>query len=235
MTVYGQPYDGILLVIAIIWFILTGYVLYLVAKTKLTHVEKFRRRFALGILLILGAFSTFIITRDVLTLPEAITTISEIVVAFIVISAQIAFLSALFELDKYIDSVISIGMERRKLIVGLCAIPLPIVFFLLSLVLQEFSLLFVFTPFPYYVFYYICFYCIVLDQELKPLKIRMMGYFASGFGLATLGQVLQMLNINEGLKWVLYDFFHFLFFVFLILGYINFKNRIKQIQESLTQ
>ena len=238
MTWYGPPYDGILIVEAIIWFILTGYVLYLVGKTKLTHVEKFRKRFALGIVLILVSFSTLIVTRDLLTLPEAMNSISQVVVVLILISAQIAFLSALFDLDKYIDSIINIGMKRRKLIVALCAIPPPIVFFLLSISADMEFLTFIviaFTPFIYYIFYYICFFCVVIDREMISLKIRMMFYFAWGFGFATMAQFLQVqfLNLSEGLVLVLYDLFYLMMLVFLIVGYIDFKNRIKQIQENM--
>ena len=71
---------------------------------------------------------------------------------------------------------------------------------------------------------------------MKDIKINMMAFFGVGFMFQAVNQILSLFQDliifllgNDGLYWTLFQLYYILLITFLIAGYLNFKNRIKNV------
>ncbi|MHA1382896.1 MAG: hypothetical protein ACTSR3_03960 [Candidatus Helarchaeota archaeon] len=63
----------------------------------------------------------------------------------------------------------------------------------------------------------------------------MMGFFGTGFMFVTAAQILGIFYamLNEAFYWIIFNLLYLLLALFLIIGYIDFKNRIVQINTDI--
>ncbi|MFX1449665.1 MAG: hypothetical protein ACFFCM_02410 [Promethearchaeota archaeon] len=240
MTNYGAGWNEIIITQVIIWFILIGYLINLTVKTKLTHVDEFRQKFIAGIFVLLISSSVFVITQHFFTLSEDFLNFINIFILIGVITSSLLIILGLFRLDEYIYSLIGVQNKLSKLKIFLISIPAPVAVFFIEIllrgVLMSEIVMRVVLLMTYIIFYFVFIYTFFLHKEIKEIKINMMAFFGVGFMFQALNQILAIFQDviihdlgNDGLYWVLFQLYYILLLTFLIFGYLNFKNRIKNV------
>ena len=235
MTDYGPLWNELILLEAIIFFILIGYLIYLTIKTKLTHVEEFRRNFLTGVFIFLIIAAYFVVTQHFLTLEQGILNIMNIfgLIGLIISSALIIF--GLFKLDEYIYSIIGVEKKTSKSKILLFSIPSPVIVYIINLIVMvDYSSVMVLHIMlvVYIIYYFIFIYTFFIHKEMKDIEINMMGYFGTGFLCQAINQVVGLFNemLTDGPYYFLFQLFYVLLMVFLVAGYLNFKKRISKIK-----
>lgn len=227
----------------VVWFILIGFLIYLILKTQLTHIKDFRNRFGAGILVLLFTTTIFSIARRLVSLtPEATDLFYVLLYIFEEISMLI-ILSGTFKLEEYIYSIVGTQERTKKLNILFASLPGPIFVFILNIFVVTGSngigftqLLMDIVGLPVYItFYFISIYCFIIHRDMKLLKIDMMMLFGIGFIMLIAVQILSLFVnvIDEGLFWVIFTNLYIAMIILLIVGYLNFKNQIRNKAESL--
>ncbi len=240
MTNYGDPWNLIILVEVIIWFLSIGYMIYLAVKTKLTHVDEFRQKFVAGIFILFISSSIFVITQHLFTLTEDFMNIVSIFILIGVMTSSTLIILALFRMDEYIYSLIGLKKKMSKFNILLLSLPGPVTVFLIDFIIRGILisdlLIRIVLLLTYVIFYFISFYTFFLHKEMKDININMMAFFGIGFLFQALNQPLAIFQAqiefvygNDGLYWVIFQLYYILLITFLIAGYLNFKNRIKHV------
>ena len=206
-------------------------------KTKLTHVDEFRKNFIRGLLILVGAAALFAITQFLLTFSEEMYLIIQPIILITLFTATIMIINGLFKLDEYLNSIIGSEQKNRKLISLIGGLAVPGIIFSIQLLLIELTDLvtYIATLLTYILFYFIFFYSLFLHQNMKELKTSMMLQFGVGFLILNVPQLLGFFEglTDTGLYWIIFQSCYIAFIICLIVGYWNFKNRINKIQESV--
>ncbi|MHA1378059.1 MAG: hypothetical protein ACTSRG_06730 [Candidatus Helarchaeota archaeon] len=248
--------NGILVIIyttgIIIWFGLVGYLIFLAFFTKLTHVDEFRKRFLAGIFLLLAAGAILTLTSTFLPNMNSINiALIGLSITSVLVISNILIIIGLNKLDDYIYSMIGLEKTNIKMKLLLVSFPPPIIVLLIDFILSggnSTKILMNSIFLPYNIMYcFIALYCFFLHHEMQGLKINMMLYFGIGFLVEYLIQVLTVFspildpfnyNIFASLMElfmpvmdllvynILINLFSIANVIFLILGFVNFKNRV---------
>ena len=240
---FGPEITLILVIITILGSACVCYLIYLILKTKLTHIDQFRKNFARGFLLVLVVAVPIFVIINIFTLTaELFNLLTAVGFLFMCISISIV-LYGLSKLNDYIKSIIVYEKERNIIpIASLASLPVPIALFIYSwsigTITLEISIFALHVTSAAYTFalFYSAIYCYFTHQLLKDFKIRMILYSGIGIAFLIIPQILMHFNHLLGFR------IHMMVFaacclcaiVFLIIGYRNFRNRMKEIQESLT-
>lgn len=239
MTNYGAGWNLIIIAEVIFWFILIGYLIYLTVKTKLTYVDEFRQKFIMGIFVLLISSSVFAVAQHFFTLTEDFFMILSIFILIGVIISSSLIIIGLFSLDNYIYSLIGVEKQINKYKILLFSIPGPVIVFIIDILIRGISnlLMSIVLLLTYIIYYFVFIYTLFLHQEMRDIKINMMLFFGIGFSFQVLNQILSIfqetINIvlgGDGLYWTLFQLYYILLMIFLIIGYLNFKNRMKNMQ-----
>ncbi len=223
----------------IIWACLFIALFIIIIKTKLTHVEGFRKNFLIGVILLLLASSVWVIfLRFFFHLYYQLINLVNLIMAVFFITSAYFLIRGLLKLNNYLDSIIGTKEKRnnlRALIISIIIAAIYQVYYVLvsGLTFAIFTniilMLAIFTS-----QLYISIYSFYLHPNFKDLKINMMLYFGIGFLflvlILTFGQIFAL---NVSLNFTSINFSFLAFQSFLILGYVDFKNRISKIKAEI--
>lgn len=221
------------------WFLFIIILCYLVIKNKLTYIEEFRRRWILGLIIYLITVSIHIIFQYIFQFNEQFYLMLDMFILFGAVAAFLLIISGLFKLSDYLSSMIDLEGNRNRRNALLFSIIPSIGLFIegmlvRGLIMQEFflSIILLITSIAYF---YVAIYSYYLHRELNVMKINMMFYFATGFLFNDVDQFLTVFygTLDQGLYWVIHNSFAIIMVVFLVIGYLNFKNRIQNINKMI--
>ncbi len=239
MAAFGTLFTPIIYIQSIMWFGFIVILSYLVIKNKLTYIEQFRRRWLIGLIFYLIAVSIHIIFHYIFQFSEQFYNVLDMIILMGAVVAFLLIISGLVELSNYLSSIIDLeGIKNRRNTFIISLIPSAGIFilnlFIRGLIIEQFflSLVLLVTSLCYF---YAAIYSYYLDRELKIMKINMMVYFATGFLLNDVDQFLTIFwgYIDQGLYWVIHNSFAIIMVIFLVIGYLNFKNRIQNINKMI--
>ena len=223
-------------VLMVLWSILFINLISLIIRTKLTYVEGFRKNFLAGIILLLIQSATYIVVlygfSDFFFL-ESVNFMS-INVVTILISAGLV-IRGLTNLNNYLDSIIGGKEERSYLKTLIISVILSVINLIVIIFMPGFHptsiTLYIAVTIMVIFHLYISISSFYLHQDLKDLKINMMLYFGIGYLFLTPMLLLtRFLQHDWALFYMSLNYFYLVFITFLIIGYLNFKNRIVKIQ-----
>lgn len=228
---------------SIILIALVVCLLFISIKTKLTHVDKFRQNFVAGIFIYFASAMTVIILSIWLLyiLPEPIYNLLDISTIIGVIIAYFLIIRGLFILNSYLSSLIDYNEQNYKRISIIIAFLASGTIFITNLIILKFDPANMGLIIPFFGLgigqFFIFIYCFFLHREIKVLKINMMAYFGTGFMFLTVHlslSTLYNLGIIPYIIWfsIILGLCNNLMIIFLILGYLNFKNRIDKISSA---
>ncbi|MFX1452373.1 MAG: hypothetical protein ACFFCM_16155 [Promethearchaeota archaeon] len=240
MTSNGIIIDSILYTQTIIGFILIGCLILLVKTTKLTYIDGFRQKLVSGLYVFLGAISIFFIVRYYVGLTADYNSILLSIVSVIGVFFVLLTMLGILKLKEYISSLIDFKQKNLVIFSFLIGASLSIILNFIKIILQPeiistfSSILFYLLIFPILmgVFYFSAFYCFFLHREIKTIKINIMVYFGFGFlCIAFISVPSMFFDIKyDIIYWIIINFCLVGLIVFFIFGYLNFKNRIKNLK-----
>ena len=240
---FGPEITYTLIIILTIGSACVCYLIYLILRTKVTHVDQFRKNYARGLLLIIAVAIPVFAIINLLTLEPLIFNSLIAIGLLSICTSMWIVLYGLSKLKEYIKSITVSEKERNiKLIGTLVSLPVPIALFIydwsighitlenIGFTLQVTAAVYTFTLF------FTTIYCFFTHQLFKDFKINMIMYTGIGIAFIIIPQVLMPFNylMDLGTYMVIFATCYNISIVFLVLGYLNFRNRMKEIQESLT-
>ncbi len=236
MTDYGPLWNELIIMEDIIFFTLMGYLIYLIIETKLTHIEKFRKNFLSGIVLLLICAASFAVTTHYLTLEQNFLNLLNISILIALVISSLLIIFGLFKLDEYLYSIIGVEKKTSKIVILIISIPGPVVVYILTLITRiDYSGIIVTHAmlFLYIIYYFIFIYTFYIHKEMKDININMMAFFGTGFMFQVINQIMGIFieALTDGLYYTLFSLWYVLLIIFIIAGYLNFKNRIKNVRK----
>ncbi|MHA1298394.1 MAG: hypothetical protein ACTSO9_03020 [Candidatus Helarchaeota archaeon] len=239
MADFGILGNLIIHIQALIWFIFIGILIYLVFKTKLTYIDDFRQKFIAGIFILLISSSIFIIFQYYLnTSKEFLDLLNIFLLIGLVISSYLIIIG-LNKLNDYIASIVDFEEQKHKNTSFVIALIASIISFIINSIIYGGGLVEyanrIASTFALFIYFYIFCYTYYLHLEIKDIKLNMMGFFGTGFMFVTAAQILGIFYamLNEAFYWIIFNLLYLLLALFLIIGYIDFKNRIVQINTDI--
>ncbi|MHA1378276.1 MAG: hypothetical protein ACTSRG_07825 [Candidatus Helarchaeota archaeon] len=237
MTNYGFVGTLIIHSQTLVWFAMIGFLIILALKTKLTHVDEFRKNFTTGIFILLATSSIFIITNYYLIFTQDFLDILNIFLLTGIILSSAMIIFGLFKLNAYLSSIIDFDELKYKKIAIVFAISASIIIYILNLTVRSGTFVDYISRtvefFTSIIFFFIFIYNMMLHREMKDIEIDMIGFFGTGFMFLTFTEILGIFFdwMDQGLYYILFNFCYIFMLLFLILGYLNFKNHMKNIKK----
>ncbi|NVM52709.1 MAG: hypothetical protein HWN66_03315 [Candidatus Helarchaeota archaeon] len=233
------PFDNILTLTltiqSIIWFILAGYLIFLALTNKLTHIDEFRQKFVMGIFSLVICVTFFILIQVFRIFPEEFYNVGFGIIFLGQLIFLILVIIAISKLVEYITSIIDFENETYKKKAILISLILSIIPSILRVIIQEIdqSTIITYFAFPIILFFYLTFSSFFVHQELKTLKLNTLLYIGIGFlSMACAVTFSIYFNIVTDVTfWVIFFFGLIFLNLFLILGYLDFKNRISALKK----
>ncbi len=234
MFILETDYYLILYIQSIILFILVGFLIYLITKNKLTYVDEFRQKFVLGIYLYLCGVVILIIFQIILKIPQEFYLILYGVIVLSEIGFMALTLLGTSKLIDYISSIIDLETKNKRNYALLISAIISTIYTILYGIFNasNASKLTLILLVPWTVFFYFlsCIYTLFLHQEMKKIDLKFLLYIGLSFFCLCLS-VFPAIFLDPRS-----DLFHlvlnlFLLIganVFLIIGYLDFKNRISR-------
>ncbi len=227
--------DLILYIQQVIWFISAGYLIYLMQKTKLTHVDEFRQKVVLAIYFMLfnvamnGIFTVIIkIPQEFIMLLWGIMVLADGL--FITLT-----LIGTSKLIDYISSIIDFETKNKKknatIISIIITIFLTIIYIIFKMSKPTTTVVeYILFSAVNFFFWLTGVYFLFLDQELKKININILRYFGIGiFCMAFLPIPSIFMDVQTDMSYWIYTFFGLIGLnLTLILGYLDFKNKISK-------
>lgn len=235
MLTSGNELNLLLYIQSIIWFILAGYLIYLIIKNKLTYVDKFRQKIVFGIVFEIIIIGSILIFQVILQARQELLIISySIMFAGLLVYIALTLLG-ISNLINYISSIIDFETKNKKkfalIISTIITASLAITYFILRL---NNAALLIYLPMmmiSWFIVYSVTIYTLLLHQEMKKIDLNILLYFAlSYFCIALI--LLPGLFLDPGtdmLFWVFSLSFFTVLNIFLIIGYLDFKNKINRV------
>ncbi len=234
MFTSGTNYDFLLYIQAIIWFILAGFLIYLINKNKLTYVDEFRRKFVSGIYLLIFSNILTIFFQVIIKIPQEFYLILYSFVTFLGVGFMILTLIGISQLIDHISSIIDFETKNKKkyaiLISAIITIIISILFGI-SRLNDATQISFIFAiPIVTLFYFYTSTYTFLLHQEMKKIDLNFLLYISLSFftfGINLIpGIFLDM--TSDAFYWVIIYFINIGFILILIIGYLDFKKKINR-------
>ncbi len=238
-SVYGPEFFILGYIADIIWASLFIALIILILKTKLTYVEGFRNNFLIGIILLLLESLVWILNLRIFFVSFAENQgPASLIMASLYISAGYFLIRGLLKLNNYLDTIIGTKEQRNNLNALIFAIIITATYQVSDTLVHGVNPLgipsIILTSTIFISQLYISIYSFYLHRDMKDLKINMMLYFGIGFLFLVLiiafGSIFEF---DTSLYLTSIGYTYLGFQVFLILGYLDFKNRISKIKTEI--
>ena len=228
---YGFEFTILEYIIAPIYFVTFIILAILMIRTKLTYIQGFRRNFLIGVTLIIC--ECFYTILDLLFFTDNFIGQMDfyaLSAACLIIAGTYFAIRGLLKLNDYLDSIIVTKEQRynsKTLVISIAITAIFSVIFLLTRAINVLILLSIIS----FCGFYSAIYSFYMHQTFKDLKIYMMLYFGIGISFITSAVLFGAIVITNYM--IYYQAIYtcaIVFMLFLILGYLNFKNRISKIK-----
>ncbi len=233
MSLNGIVPDWIGYMQAIIYFILAVYLIYLTMNTKLTHVDEFRKKFVLAILILIGSVSIYVVCRNFFHFSEQFYEILLVILFIGLFCFILAMLLSYRTLVEYVSDIIELEYNNKKEISKalLISVIIDMIFFvtiLISNIVQYIWIELVIGRVIFIGFFFSAVYTFELHLKMKNANINVMIYFGFGFlSFGFLEFVSLFVNlIKTELGWALVNFIVSFMLAIFIIGYLSFKRHI---------
>ncbi len=228
--------DIILYIQAIVWFISAGFLVYLIRKNKLTYIDEFRQKFILAVyvLLLIGAIN--VIFNIFIKIPQQFSLLLYLIMFLSDVFFIALTLIGTSKLMEYVSSIIDLETKNKKKIAFIISIIVTIFVSIIhiivkisssaTLVAEDYILFSIAILF----FSFAAIYFLFLDQELKKIDINILRYFGiSVLFLLSISFSSIFIDVESGIFYWVIVFFGLIGLNFsLILGYLEFKNKIRK-------
>ncbi len=227
-------YTSIFYIIAIIWFILVVILINLIIKNKLTYVDEFRQKFVSGIFFLIITLTIMLIAQIALQIPQEIMSILIGSIIFTLIGFETLTLIGISQLIDYISSIIDFEIKNKKRNAILSSILITIILTIIYAInnlhnVAQINYVFV-VPIGIFCFYFATIYTFLLHQEMKKINLNILLYIALVFlTITTVSTSIPFVNfISDPFFYVIVFFCFIGFDIILIIGYLDFKNKINK-------
>ena len=241
MTSYGIVIDLVIYIQSGLWFFLIGYLTYLTLTTKLTHVDEFRQRFLLGLSALLTTVSTYIILRFIIRISMEENQYFYYLGFMGIFIFIISIISGYAKLKEYVSSLIDFEEKHYIRNSYLISLILAVIVGVLTVIIQNldiwtlngFVLNLIVNPIEFSILYFSFVYSFSLHQEMKKVRITLMIFFGFGFLCLAFVQIPGMFldAMTDILYGIILNCCILVMISLMIYGYLDFKNRLKKINE----
>ncbi len=234
MFPFEPDYYLILYIQAIIWFILVGFLIYLIFRNKLTYIDEFRQRIVSGIFFFIIIMSCILVFQVSLQIPQEIL----IMVYLIMFIGYIIFIAltlhGISKLINYVSSIIDFETKNKKKFAIIFSTILTAILSIIYAIprLNDVILLtgLSFQIISWLIVYFAAIYTLFLHQEMRKIDLNILLYFGLCYLCIASSQLLSLFldSRTDMLFWVFTLLFFTVLNIFLIIGYLDFKNKVNK-------